>query len=355
MKTIAVTAALVAAASDAVVRQAAAMPLRFSEAEICANGRNAPGISCSKPNMEYERILDVQAGFQWDDAGGYCGSWASQRATMAKGAWISQQQVRDHTSPCGGHDNEILSCNVEEAYRNLKLSYEAFDYHNTPVPQQAVYAKWLKRQLADGHAVAWMIMWSGQDYPIYDLKPPAGMYGHVEPVIGIQSNHPLNDTTVYDDDVVVHLTDGGTSTVHRTLTSIPCKWKGEGTAADCGHYRYGMGPYSFGYAVKGFVGSRADAQPAYLHVQPWLREPDTRSGDQPSELQGTLTVSGLVDEHEYQIYRWDTVKDAFNYANEFVQHEFKQPEGGNSTYSFTDDRHITSNGTTYYSCVPKVE
>ena len=28
-----------------------------------------------------------------------------------------------------------------------------------------------------------------------DLKPPAGMYGHVEPVIGIQSNHPLNDTT----------------------------------------------------------------------------------------------------------------------------------------------------------------
>jgi hypothetical protein len=40
-----------------------------------------------------------------------------------------------------------------------------------------------------------MIMWSGQQYPIYDLKPPAGMYGHVEPVIGIQSNHPLNDTT----------------------------------------------------------------------------------------------------------------------------------------------------------------
>ena len=37
-----------------------------------------------------------------------------------------------------------------------------------------------------GDTVAWMIMWSGQDYPIYKLTPPAGMYGHVEPVIGIQ-------------------------------------------------------------------------------------------------------------------------------------------------------------------------
>jgi len=63
-----------------------------------------------------------------------------------------------------------------------------------------------------------MIMWSGQEYPIYDLTPPAGMcvppipplhlcntlrmYGHIEPVIGVQSNHPLNDSTVYDDDEV---------------------------------------------------------------------------------------------------------------------------------------------------------
>lgn len=37
------------------------------------------------------------------------------------------------------------------------------------------------------------------------------MYGHVEPVIGIQSNHPLSDDTVYDDDVVMHFTDGGTN------------------------------------------------------------------------------------------------------------------------------------------------
>ncbi len=78
--------------------------------------------------MAYERIADIQTGYQWNDAGGYCGSWATQRAVLAKGAWISQQQVRDHTRNCGGHDSEILSCNIDEAWTNLKIDYEAFAY-----------------------------------------------------------------------------------------------------------------------------------------------------------------------------------------------------------------------------------
>ena len=164
-------------------------------------------------------------------SGRYCGSWATQRATLAKGAWVSQQQVRDATSPCGGHDNEILSCNIEEALTNLKIDFEGFDYKNEPVPQTKAYFKWLKAHLAGGNAVAWMIMWSGQSYPIYGLKPPEGMYGHVEPVIGIQSNHPLNDTTVYDDDAVLHYTDAGTNTVSRVISTLPGKWAGPGHTA----------------------------------------------------------------------------------------------------------------------------
>ena len=96
----------------------------------------------------------------------YCGSWASQRAMLAKGAWISQQQVRDHTTPCtphgGEHDSEILSCNIEKAWTNLKVDYEGFDYLTTPIPQVKAYAAWLKKQLVQGYAVAWMILWSGQ-------------------------------------------------------------------------------------------------------------------------------------------------------------------------------------------------
>lgn len=323
-----------------------ALPLYFSEKEICADG-----MCDDRLDYAFERRANIQPGYQWDDAGGYCGSWASQRAALSKGAWISQQQFRDHTTNCGGHDSELLSCNIEEAWTNLKLDFDAFDYKSTPLPQTNAYFNWLKKQLSAGHVVAWMIMWSGQKYPIYNLTPPAGMYGHVEPVIGIQSNHPLNDTNVYDDDVVLHFTDGGTNTVHRKIVSLPGKWNGVGHAADCGLYRYCIGyPYGFGWAMKGFTSDEKSEQaiPATLHVDPWQSEPDTRSGEKPEALQGTLNVTGLTVNNNYEIYRWDTVQSAFTYSDEYKKANFSATQ---DTLIYIDNAAFLSNGTTYYRVV----
>lgn len=118
-----------------------ALPLLVNESMVCSTG------VCTDPHLKYQRKAATPPGYQWDDAGGYCGSWASQRAMLAKGAWVSQQQVRDHTKNCGGHDSEILSCNIDEALTNLKVDYNAFDYVNTPLPQTTAYAAWLKEQL----------------------------------------------------------------------------------------------------------------------------------------------------------------------------------------------------------------
>jgi len=322
------------------------MPHWVNESVLCANGL------CEKPGMKYERIAPIQPGTQWMDAGGYCGSWASQRAILAKGAWISQQKVRDHTSPCGGHDEEILSCNIAEAWTNLKLDFEAFDYKNTPLPQTDAYFAWLKRQLVAGHVVAWMIMWSGERYPIYGLTPPEGMYGHVEPVVGIQSNHPLNDTTVYDDDVAVHFTDAGVNTVHRVISTLPGKWPGPGHVARCGFmHQYCIGnPYGFGWAMKGFApdAKKASAVPASLRIDPWRSEPDTRRGELPEALKGTLTATELTVGSVYAIYRWDSVEAALNYTDQNKKTSFTATS---DTYVFTDDKSFQSNGTTYYRVV----
>merc|ERR1740138_1697446 len=78
------------------IGSAAAMPLLYNESTICEGGH------CKKQSFKYERVIDVQPGYQWDDAGGYCGSWATQRAVLSIGAWVSQQAVRDHTEGCGG-------------------------------------------------------------------------------------------------------------------------------------------------------------------------------------------------------------------------------------------------------------
>ena len=59
------------------------MPSWVNETNNCAAGL------CDKPSKPYERIADVQPGTQWMDAGGYCGSWATQRSVLAKGAWLS--------------------------------------------------------------------------------------------------------------------------------------------------------------------------------------------------------------------------------------------------------------------------
>ena len=109
---------------------------------------------CQKPTRKFERISNTQAGYQWGDAGGYCGSWSIQRAVMAKGAWISQQQVRNHTVPGGGHDEEILATNIDVALQNLKIAAEGFDYKHLPVPQVDAYRKWIKKQLVNGHTLA---------------------------------------------------------------------------------------------------------------------------------------------------------------------------------------------------------
>lgn len=326
----------------------------INESLICSGGH------CDDKTMKYERRMSVQPGYQWDDAGGYCGSWATQRATLAKGAWVSQKQVRAHTSPCGGHDNEILSCNIEEALKNLKIDFDGFDYKNTPLPQTKPYFQWLKSHLAAGNAVAWMIMWSGQSYPIYDLKPPEGMYGHVEPVIGIQSNHPLNDTTVYDDDTVLHYTDAGTNTVSRVISTLPGKWAGPGHAAKCGSlfhpYQYCIGfPYGFGWAITGFApedNMTANAMPASLAIDPWKQEPDTRSGQKPEALKGTLTVTGLSVGEQYEIYRWDTVPAAFSdYSAQYKKTTFKATT---DTFVYADDKSFESDGTTYYRALKVV-
>ena len=83
--------------------------------------------------------------------------------------------------------------------------------------------------------------------------------------------------------------------------------------------------------------------------EPWKREPDTRSGDQPEALKGTLTVTELIAGSSYDIYRWDTVKDAFTYSDDFKKTSFKATD---DTYVFADDKSFQSDSTTYYQCVP---
>ena len=341
--------------TDSAAAAAAPLAAMIEEAKFSPCAADG-GAACVKPPMKYERIAKSQPGYQWDDNGGYCGSWAVQRATLAHGAWISQQQVRDHASPAPGapasHDNEILSSNIAEALKNLKLKAEGWDYAGQPAPQQPAYFKWLKAQLVANHTVVWMIMWDGQQYPAYEMPLPAGVHGHVEPVVGIQSNHPLDtDAAVYDDDVFVHYTDGGVDSVYKVQETLSGSWSPPHGNAKCqSGSRYCIGPYSYGWAVQGFLDAAhgEDALPLSLKVDPWQREPDFRQHEAPIHLSGTVTAERLSAGAQYDIYRWDSVGDAFTYDAQFRITSFNATA---DTFVFKDPKAFMNNGTVYYRCV----
>lgn len=303
---------------------------------------------CQKPHKKYELISNAQPGLQWDDAGGYCGSWSIQRATMAKGAWISQKQVRNHTVPGGGHGDEILETNIDLALTNLKIKAEGFDYNNTATPQVDSYRKWIKKQLVAGHTMVWMIMLTGGHYPVYKGLP-YGLYSHVEPVVGILSDHPLTDETVYDDDVVVHYTDADTNTYYRTMASLPGSYFGFARCPGADYLGYPCinKERGFGWAIQGFLDDK-NALPLSLTLDKWQSEPDIRSGASPIQLTGTVSVSGLTGGTKYSIYRWDSVEDAFNYDKPHSVHRFTATK---DTEIYTDTETFSSDGTTYYRCI----
>jgi len=176
----------------------------------------APG-TCTPPDAKYSRVmLGPVPGQQWNIAGGFCGSFSTQHAALAKGAWISQDLVRkanaDQPIKQPGHGDkslgyEILPVNVGYSAEHLGLTYEEWDY-NSPTPQASAYKAWLKKHLAAGNAIVWFPMCKGDSHtPYAGSCPNGGHLDHVEAMYAIYSNHPLDDPKVYDDDVIVHTSD----------------------------------------------------------------------------------------------------------------------------------------------------
>ena len=197
-----------------------------------------------------------------------------------------------------------------------------------------------------------MIMWDGQRYPAYKMKLPYGVHGHIEPVIGVQSHHPFSDTTVYDDDHFVHFTDGSEDTIYKQVSTLSGDWSPPDGRAKChAESRYCIGPYGYGWALKGFTepdNNTMITMPLSLAINPWRREPDYREHQTPIQLTGTVTADSLTQGQSYALYRWDDVEEAFSYTREY---KIKTFTATGDSFVYQDPRKFWNNGTTYYRCV----
>lgn len=311
-------------------------------------------------------VLDIPGRHQWPDRDGYCGSNSIQMNALYLGAWLSQDVVRSAVTvgncDASGVGNEILHVNIECALKTLKINVEAWDYHNEPRPQAKSYLIWLKKHLAQKHPAIWFIYCKGDSHRAHGDEQGYGHYDHIEPVIGVQSNHSLVDerdlSTYYGDDVLVHHSDWSKTAYYRAFDSIPDTPAMDGNCKNV--LPVGGGPneaypcipeqVDYGYAMTGMHDPNGVLLPAHLSVDSWT-EPDTVEGKPPQPFHGTLTVEGLKEGQKYTIFRYDgfqTVPDDGLFAKGKYSSRFDFEARNGSVFVHQDRRPILSNTSVYY-------
>jgi hypothetical protein len=307
-------------------------------------------------------MVGPKPGQQWNINGGFCGAWSTQQACLAHGAWISQDLVRKanrkQNIPHGMHGDttegfEVMPSNVAYTAKNLKLTYEEWDY-TQPSPQAAAYKKFLKNHLSKGHPVVWFPLCKGDGLDCYSPSacPNGGMCSHVEPIFGIFSDHSLDDETAYDDDWILHASDQDLMPYYRKMSSLEdsTSMNGNCARAQPGFGRNEMYPcfdekVTYGLAVTGL--DVKGTLPVSLQVD-ITSEPNVRSWGRATEIHGTVSVSGLESGKKYKLYRYSST-ESLPSAAPFTGAEYETPftaEG--ETWTYKDPKTFPSNGATYY-------
>jgi hypothetical protein len=300
------------------------------------------------PPRKYSVSQSVSPRLQWTNDGGYCGSLSIQQLALSYGVYLSQGQVRNHSTPGGGHDNEIVETNIASSLTTLKLTHDGWQYKKQPTPQSVEYLTWIKSHLLQRHGIVWMIMLKGGRYPIYPALSPYGFYSHVEPVYGLFTNHPLNDTTWYPDDVLATSTDIAPFTVFREFKSLVSDvdqnnmslCEGEYVGYACVYKKWG-----FGWAITGTMDQNTTKPivPVSLSLDSSFESKSAWARG----FTGTLTMTKLVLGTNYSIYRWNSVEEAYVDHHAIYQGSFVAK---NESYSWVDPVLLKQSGATYYRC-----
>jgi hypothetical protein len=330
----------------------------------CSPACCVPGV-CEEPAAVFKRVFTIKPRQQWNIAGGFCGSISIQVLLMAHGAWISEDLVRKANigAQCFGHSEPNEGCevgpeNYAETAEGLRLKYDVWDY-SQPKPQATAFKAWLKSHLAQGAPVMWAPMEKGE-YPHqpYGSKsvPGGGAFDHHEPIIGIGSNHNLSDTTVYDDDWILHYSNQDLMPYYRTFSSLEDELHMNGNCDNASTIYPNREAFpcfynqvTYGLAVFGFD-VQAPTLPVQIDVDHQI-EPNVRSHEKPLPFQATVTISRLTAGKSYILYRYSGI-------NSFPDKDFEKGYdhkiafvASNSTYIFKDPNSFLSNGAVYYIAV----
>eukprot|EP00935_MAST-01C_sp_MAST-1C-sp1_P002294 g2294.t1 len=366
---------------ELVAQENAEVQTRGTESEKC---EGSGGIIKIRPPATFTRLQWEHPRVQWNINGGFCGSFSLQTLMMTHGAWVSEDLVRKANigAPCFGHGNgpnsticmspndsdcissapegcEVGPENYAQTCKGLMLDCDVWDYAQ-PKPQTPAYKSWLKSHLSKGVPIVWVPMLKGASNTPYGPRscPGGGHFNHHEPVLGIGSNHSLNDTTVYDDDWLVHLSDENEHelvTYYRTFGSLQDGFAMKGNCLHSDPTRSCAYPcffeqVTYGIAVKGFLKEKPTL-PVSIDVDT-MEEPDSRDHQKPIRMHANITVRGLSSGSAYILYRFSGFNSfpASGTSGYESKVSFTAPAAG--VWRYRDPKTFLSNGAVYYIATP---
>ncbi|GMH64999.1 hypothetical protein TL16_g04092 [Triparma laevis f. inornata] len=347
------------------VETAVGLPGKVGDDSACVN----PG-TCTEPDPTLYPFVGGRTALvprqQWVESGGFCGALSIQSIAMTYGAYISQDLVRKaapYQSGSHGDDTlgyEISTQNILPCLSNLNLNYDSWDSDKQPVPQGQAYLSWLKKQLSAGAGIVQFVLCAGDEHYIPQDDAPPLYFDHIEPFFKIYSKHPLSDSTVYNDDILVHGSDyspDGDENLgyFRTFDSLLDDTDMQGNCANAGTewkqnemYPCLYKNQTYGTAITGLVNSK-NLISTSLQVNA-TSEPDVREGNDPVLFQATLLigVESGISKGSYVVSRFDGIDD-FKNQKRSAAYEVECEEDSTEPLEHVDKVLFLSSSSVYYT------
>ncbi|CAF1287533.1 unnamed protein product [Adineta ricciae] len=292
-------------------------------------------------------LLSIPPRLQWKHGNGFCGEVSIQSIALKFGAWISQGLIRKINKgeyllqPVSSEDRR----DPLQTLTQLHLTYDEWNWKDTPQPQFRQFCQWMKRSILRGHPVVFGIFLPDDDCDDYD---------HIVPAVGIKyenedEHDPDHDKLIYYDLYELQQIEKGLNEKEFAATRASIDDKED---ADDGCLPLNI---DYGIAITGIVDKDGVTLPVHLSVSA-CDEQVPYFFPEPREMNGTVTVSGLLVGNFYALLRYSSYKhvptggdaDAFLQSSYDEIHVFMAME---SNYVYEDPKTIPSDGSVYYRCV----
>eukprot|EP01040_Poterioochromonas_malhamensis_P005653 gene5653-6075_t len=277
----------------------------------------AAAVLCAK--YEYQNNFPVR--YQWGENMGYCGEVSLITAGLNLGGqYLSQYDSR--IAACGSKQQSkcemLIGVNDQTAATAMHL--QSVEWGTVKERSTQDFLLWVKQNTLKGYAVIIGVFMNY--YEFYNVAVPSAGdadYDHIVPVLGIRSNHPLNDTTTYYDDDEIIFSDNG---LYGLASNAPYvfsytfkqfqKSRENANTKNGDIYSLPNTASNYGLYITGIADKNSETLPIRIDTNLNYEKPEIVDGSntRPNSMGLTLTatVSGLTINSNYNCYRYTSLE-----------------------------------------------